>query len=186
MLHHVDPGVPCHTKGEIKSNISKIMMPGRYVNGMSCSLFSCIIINDMKYKLNDVQGSYKQNWEEGDDGILPKGEDVCFVKRRNIVSVKMADILFFKAKSHIGEKKSREDVTISLAPVHAPIKVNFWHFNLFLEVRKVSDNSVVECKPDRTKRLATALNDDFMNIIHPASKSQKRYLEKSIYRVRRG
>ena len=182
MLHFDDPGVPCRTNSEIKRNISKIMVPSRYFNGMSCSLFSRIVIDDMKYKLNDSRGLYEQEWNEGDHGIKPQGVDVDFKERRKVVSVKMKDILVFKAKSHIGQDKTKEEVTISLIPVHAPVKVNFWHFNLFLEVHKVSDNSIVGCKPDRTKRLAIALNDDFVNIIHPACKSQKRYLEKALYR----
>lgn len=182
LLHHVDPGIPCKKFNEIKANISRIMIPGRYYNGMSFSLFTRTTIDDMRIKIiNDEAGKYQCAWNEGEHGVLPNINDFSYIKCRKVVSVKMRDILSFQAKSHIGSDKDREDVMIRLKPEHAPINVNYWHFNLFLEVKKVSDNSVVECKKDRTKRLATALNDDFAFIIHPARKSQRRYVNKAVY-----
>lgn len=181
LLHFVDPGIPCKTAREIQRNISRIMVTTRYYSGMSCSLFCKIKIEDMRIKLNDPQGIYQSPWVAGMEGLQPSSRDVESINRRRVVAVKMSDLLSFRVKSHIGPDDKRESITIMLRPEHSPVRVNFWHINLFLDVHKDSDDSVVECKRDRTKRLAVAMSDDFAKIIHPASKRQKKYLTKSIY-----
>lgn len=181
LLHFVDPGVKCKSTRDIQSNISRILVPSRYVNGMSFSLYCRIKIEDMKYKLNDPLGSYQADWRVGMNSVRPKFQDVEFIDRRKVVSVKLSDVFSLRAKSFIGQDKDREEVSITIRPEHSPILVNFWHINLFLDVHKDSDNSIITCKKDRAKRMAIAMNDDFASIIHPASKRQKRYMEKSIY-----
>lgn len=182
LLHYVEPDVSCKTADAIKDNILKILIPGRFYDGMSCSLFSKIQIDDMKIKVDDPTGQYSEVWNAGDNGIRPRASETHFIGGRKVVSMKMSEVLSFKAKSTIGQGKDLEDVTIRLVPLHAPIKINFWHYNLFLEVIKDSDKSKVDCSKDRTKRLAKAISDDFVSLVHHSSEQQCRYIEKGIYR----
>ena len=181
LLHFVDPGVPCKTASDIKHNIARIMIPSRYENGMSFSLYSRIKIEDMKLDLNDPLGVYSVDWKEGMMGTMPSPSDVQAVTRRRVVAVKVSDVLSLRAKSHIGQDDKRETVTITFMPEHAPVVVNYWHVNLFPIAHKDSDKSVVRIVNKKAKRMFFALNDEFAKMIHPSSKNHKRYLEKAIY-----
>lgn len=182
LLHYVDPKVSCRTAVDIKSNITDILIPGRFYEGLSCSLFSKIQIEDMKLKVDDPTNQYGADWQAGASVMKPQENEIHYIGGRKVVSMKMTDLLRFKAKSTIGQGKDSEDVTISLKPKHSPININYWHYNIFLEVIKDSDKSEVRCSKDRSKRLARAISDDLVSLVHLSSKHQCRYIEKSLYR----
>lgn len=181
LLHFVDPGVPCKTSRDIIRYIARIMIPSRYENGMSFSLYSRIMIEDMKFELNDPLGAYFVDWNVGMRGTMPSPSDVQVIIRRRVVAVKVSDVLSLRAKSHIGQGDKKETVTLTFMPEHAPVAVNYWHVNLFPIAYKDSDKSVVRIVNKKAKRMTLALNDEFAKIIHPASKNQKRYMEKAMY-----
>jgi len=185
LLHYVDPGVSCKTNSDIKKNILDILIPQRFYNGLSCSLFSKIQIGDMKIKVDGSNNQYEADWKPGVSALRPHNNEVKYIRGRRVISLKMDEVLDFNAKSSIGQDKDREDVTIKLVPLHSPIRINYWHYNIFMEVIKDSDKSKVTCSEKRTKRLAKSISDDFVKIVHRSCKHQCRYIEKGIYKEKR-
>ena len=190
MLLRLMRNVDMPDKGIIdRDTMALYMKDGEFYGGMSVSLLCRFKKKDAKWWINDRE--LTDYWDFKSTVPTIPAESLKFNKNQGFFGFRINDIERIASTFTVYNKNGDEVRTdnLSCKVIHAPTKVNFWHFNIFLigeEMR--SDNTIrtyflhEEYSKRRVSHIASQVMDDFYSILKTKHELKVYSIPKPFYR----